>query len=159
MIKLTDDVCDKNMAIHRFFAIPCGLIYGLLMGYLMIVDVGASLLFGGIVIGCLITGKINNTGHYFGLFGLLVVNFIYGINLSPLVLLIGALAAMDELNDIIHVPGSLKFVFDYRLILKIGILISVILNILKLNTLIILIVFDLAYISMDYLTSRFSNEI
>ncbi len=159
MIKFTDDIYDKNTAIHHFFAIPCGLIYGVSMGYLMIIDIGASLLFGGIVLGCLITGKINNTGHYFGLFGLLVVIFLYGIDIPPLVLLIGALAAMDELNDTIRVPGSLKFVFDYRLILKIGILILVILKILELGTLLILLVFDMSYVSMDYLTSKVSNDI
>ena len=159
LIKFTDDITDKNMAIHPFFAIPSGLAYGLLMGYLVMMDIGASYLFGGIVLGCLITGKINSTGHYFGLFGILIINFLYVNTLSPLVLLVGAMAALDELKDFIRIPGSLKFIFDYRIILKTGILILVILNILKLNTLIILLVFDLAYILTNSLTSRFTNEV
>ena len=159
LIKLSDDITDKKMAIPDIFAIPSGLIYGLLMGYLMVIDIGASYLFGGIVLGCLVTGKIDTNGHYFGLLGILVVIFYYGIDPSPLILLVGVLAAMDELKDIIQVPESLKFIFDYRLVLKFGVLILVILNILELNTLIILLAFDIAYILTDQLTSRFPNEI
>ena len=163
LIKLSDDITDKKMAIPGFFAIPSGLVYGLLMGYLMVIDIGASYLFGGIVLGCLATGKIDTSGHYFGLLGILVVILYYGFHPSPLILLVGVLAAMDEMKGIIHVPSSLEFIFDYRLVLKVGILILVALNILGLNTLLILLTFDLAYILTnqltDKLTSRFPNEI
>jgi hypothetical protein len=155
LIKFTDDISDKSIIVNPFFSIPSGLAYGLLMGYLMMIDTSASYLFGGIVLGCLITGKINNTGHYFGLSGILIINFLYVDTLSPLVLLIGAIAAFDELKDIIRISGPLKFIFDYRMILKIGIFVLVILNFLELNALIILLVFDLAYILTDSLTSRF----
>lgn len=158
-IKLTDDITDKKMAIPDLFAVPSGLIYGLLMGYLMAIDIGASYLFGGIVLGCLVTGKIDTNGHYFGLLGILLVILYYGFHPSPMILLVGVLAAADELKDIIHVPSSLKFIFDYRLVLKVGILILVVLNVLELNTLLILLTFDLAYILTDKLTSRFPNEI
>jgi len=91
--------------------------------------------------------------------GILAVIFYYGFHPSPLILLVGVLAAMDELKDTIHIPSSLEFIFDYRLVLKVGILILVVLNILELNTLIILLAFDIAYILTDQLTSRFPNEI
>ena len=163
LIKLSDDITDKKMAISGFFAIPSGLIYGLLMGYMMAIDIGASYLFGGIVLGCLVTGKIDTNGHYFGLLGILAVIFYYGFHPSPLILLVGILAAMDELKDIIHAPSSLEFIFDYRLVLKVGILILVVLNILDFNTLIILLTFDLAYILTNQLTDklilRFPNEV
>jgi hypothetical protein len=131
-----------------------GLAYGLIMGYLMLIDADASLLFGGIVIGCLITGKINSTGHYFGLGAILTVLFLYGIKLTPLVLPIAALAALDELKDVIQVP-ALNAVFDYRLFLKLGILVLVILNMLGLNALIVLIAFDSAYVITGRINSRF----
>ena len=159
LIKLSDDITDKKMAIPDLFAIPSGLIYGLLMGFLMTIDMGASCLFGGIVLGCLVTGKIDTSGHYFGLLGILVVIFYYGFHLSPLILLVGVFAAVDELKGITHVPSSLEFIFDYRLVLKVGVLILVALNILELNTLIILLTFDLAYIMTNRLTSRFPNEV
>ena len=129
------------------------------MGYMMAIDMGASYLFGGIVLGCLVTGKIDTIGHYFGLLGILVVIFFYGFHPSPLILLIGILAAMDEMKDIIHVPSSLEFIFDYRLVLKFGILILVVLNILELNTLLILLTFDLAYILTNHLTDRLSDQL
>ncbi len=159
LIKLADDIADKNIPLNRLFAIPAGLAYGSLIGYLMVIDAAASLLFGGIVIGCLLTGKINSTGHYFGLAAILIVFFLYGVRLSPMVLLIAAIAALDELRDIIHVPVYLDTVFDYRLILKLGIFILVILGMLGLNALIILIAFDSAYILTERINSRISHEI
>lgn len=152
LIKLTDDIEDRNL-FYNLFAVPLGLAYGLIMGYLMLIDADASLLFGGIVLGCLITGKINSTGHYFGLGAILIVLFLYGVKLSPLLLPIAALAALDELKDVIPLPHA---VFEYRLFLKLGILVLVILDMLGLNALIILIAFDSAYIITERINSRFS---
>ncbi len=158
LIKLTDDIEDKNLS-RKIYAIPTGLAYGLLMGYLMISDTGAALLFGGIVIGNLITGKINSAGHYSGLGAILAVVFLYGAKLSPLVLLIAALAALDETGDLIQTPKFMDFIFEYRLILKLGILVLVILNMLGLNALLVLLTFDAAYMLMDRMTGRVTHEI
>jgi hypothetical protein len=155
LVKLTDDIEDKNLDIHRLYAIPGGLTYGFVMGYLMLIDIDASFLFGGITLGCLIAGKIDSRGHYFGLSAIITVVFLFGIKLSPLVLLIAALAALDEIKDMIHIPKFLDFVFEYRLILKIGILILVILKIMGLNALIALFAFDIAYI----LTGRINRRV
>ncbi|MCZ7356314.1 MAG: hypothetical protein O8C66_10980 [Candidatus Methanoperedens sp.] len=144
-MKLTDDIMDRNLRISHLLSIPPGLAYGLFMGYLMIADANAAVLFGGIVLGCLVTGKINGIGHYFGLTGILAVLFMKGIKLSPLVFLIAALAALDETGDMMHVK-KFTFIFDYRVILKLGILALVILNIAGINALLILLAFDLAYI-------------
>jgi hypothetical protein len=159
MIKLTDDIEDKKLNIHRLYAIPCGITYGSLIGCLILIDTDASFLFGGIILGCLIAGKIDSMGHYFGMGTLLTVILLNGIKLSPLVLLIAALAALDEIKDIIHIPKFMDFVIEYRLILKLGILILVILKIMGLNALIALIVFDIAYLLTDKITWRFSHEI
>lgn len=152
LIKLADDIADKKL-FHNLFAIPLGIVYGLIMGYLMLIDADASLLFGGIVLGCLLTGKINNMGHYFGLGAILIVLFLDGIKLTPLVLPIAALAALDELKDVIPLTNT---IFQYRLFLKLGILVLVILDMLGFNALIILIAFDSAYIMTERINSRFS---
>ena len=47
LIKLTDDIEDRGFA-SKQYAVPCGLAYGLFMGYLMLIDTDAALLFGGI---------------------------------------------------------------------------------------------------------------
>lgn len=153
LIKLADDITDKNLPLNRLFAVPFGLAYGLVMGYLMINDADAAILFGGIVIGCLVTGKINSTGHYFGLFAILTVLFLNGIKISPLVLPVAALAALDELKDALPLPRA---IFEYRLFLKLGILALVISGIMGLNALVLLIAFDSAYIITDRINSRFS---
>jgi len=69
-------------------------------------------------------------------------------------LLIAALAALDEIKDIIQIPKSIDFVFEYRLILKLGVLILVILKIMGLNALIALFAFDVAYIMIERITLR-----
>jgi hypothetical protein len=158
LIKLTDDIEDKNLA-HNLYAIPSGLAYGLLIGYLMISDTAAALLFGGIVLGNLITGKINSAGHYSGLGAILVVVLLYGIKLSYLVLPIAVLAALDEIGDLIRAPGFMELIFEYRLILKLGVLVLVILNMLVLNALLVLFAFDAAYMLTGGMTGRAAHEI
>jgi hypothetical protein len=152
-MKLTDDIMDRNIRNSHLLSIPSGLAYGLFMGYLMIADANAAVLFGGIVLGCLVTGKINGIGHYFGLAGILVVLFMNGIKLSPLVFLIAALAALDEIGDMIPVK-KFTIIFDYRFVLKLGILALVILNIAGINSLLILLAFDLAYILTERIGRR-----
>ncbi len=157
-MKLADDIMDRDLPVSWLFTILPGVAYGLLIGYLMATDTNAAILFGGIVLGCLVTGKINGTGHYFGLATILIVLFLYGIKLSWLVLLTAALAALDEMGDRVLVV-RLRFIFDYRLILKLGILILVFFDLLGLNALIILLAFDLAYILAERIDRRFLHEI
>ncbi len=158
LIKLTDDIEDKNLSL-KFYAIPAGFAYGILIGYLMISDTGAALLFGGIVLGNLITGKIDSAGHYSGLGAILAMVLLYGTKLSPLVLLIAALASFDEMGDLMRKPKFMDFIFKYRLILKLGIVVLVIMNMLGLNALLVLLAFDAAYMLTDGMTGRASNEI
>lgn len=158
LIKLTDDIEDKNL-LHKLYAIPGGIAYGLLMGFLMISDTDLALLFGGIILGNLLMGKIDSMGHYFGLGAILVMLFLYGIKLSLLVLPVAALAALDEMGDLIHAPKFLEFIFEYRLTLKVGILVFTALNILGLNALIVLLAFDAAYILTGRITRRVAHEV
>lgn len=158
LIKFTDDIEDKNLKRYRNFSIPGGISYGLAMGYLMLIDPDAALLFGGIVLGCLAAGKIDSIGHRFGLSAILIVVFLNGIQISPLVLVIAILAAVDEFKDKFRFPKFMEYVFEYRLILKFGILILVFLNLIGLNALIALLAFDAAYILTDRIPWR-SNEI
>lgn len=153
LIKLTDDIADRKL-FHPLFAIPLGFAYGLIMGYLMLGDADASLLFGGIVLGCLITGKINSTGHYLGLGAILTIILLYGARPTLLIFPIAALAALDEMKEVIKVK-ALNAVFDYRLFLKLGILVLVILNIIGISALLLLIAFDSAYIIIQKIDSRF----
>lgn len=155
-MKLADDISDKNHRLNRRFAVPLGIAYGLLMGYLMIADVDASLLFGGIIIGCLISGKIDCTGHYIGLATILAIVFSYGIKFSPLIFMIAAFAAIDEMKEIIHISIP-DFVFEYRIFLKIGVLLLVVFDFMGLNGLLLLFTFDFAYIMTDRLNSRLNS--
>ena len=158
LIKLADDISDKNLRMNRLFAIPFGIIYGSLMGYMMVSDIDASIIFGGIILGCLVSGKINSNGHYFGLAAILSIVFFNGIKLSPLVFMIAAFAVFDEMGEKIH-SSSLEIVFKYRLFLKIGVFLLFILDLMGLNGLILLFAFDFAYILTGRLDSRLVHEI
>ncbi|NJD51352.1 MAG: hypothetical protein FIB07_00615 [Candidatus Methanoperedens sp.] len=158
LIKLADDISDKNLRINRLFAIPFGVIYGSLMGYMMISDIDASLIFGGIILGCLISGKINSTGHYFGLAAILAIVFLNSVRISPLVFTIATFASLDEMGEKIHIPG-LDILFKYRLFLKIWVFLLFILDLTGFNGLLLLFAFDFAYIFTGRLDSRFVHEI
>jgi len=159
LIKFSDDIEDKNIIRLQILAVPSGIAYGLVMGYSMVKYHDASIIFGGIILGCLFTGKINSMGHYFGLGTILTILFLNGIIISPIFLAIAVLAALDELEDVLHIPQFLNAVFKYRLILKSGTLILVILKLLGIEALLILIAFDTAYILAHKIDSRFSHEI
>ena len=158
LLKLADDISDKNMRLNSIFAMPLGISYGLLMEYLMIVDIYAALIFGGIILGCVVSGKINSTGHYFGLAAVLAIVLSYGVKLPPVVFMIAVLSAFDEMKDIIHIP-TLDFLFKYRLFLKTGVLLLVAFNFIGLNGLLLLFAFDFAYILTEKLDSRLIHEI
>jgi len=157
-MKLADDISDTNSKIDRKFAPLLGIGYGSLMGYLMIHDTDASLLFGGIILGCLVMGKIDSLCHYLALASILLLVFINGIKLSPLVLIIAALAAFDEMKEIFPFKG-MDFIFDYRLFLKTGVLLLVVLDLIGINSIILLVAFDLAYIITGKMNSRLIHEI
>ena len=157
-MKLADDISDKNLRLHRRFAVPLGITYGLLMGYLMIADVDASVLFGGIIIGCLVSGKIDSTGHYIGLATILAIVFSYGIKFSHIIFIIAAFAALDEMKKMIPISFP-DFVFEYRLFLKIGVLLLVVFDFMGLNGLLLLFAFDFVYIMTGRLDSRLIHEI
>jgi len=157
-MKLADDISDTNSNIDRNYAIPLGIGYGALMGYLMILDTDASLLFWGVVLGCLVTGKIDRKCHYLALASILLLVFINGIKLSPLVLIIAALAAFDEMKEFFPFQG-IDFIFDYRLFLKTGVLLLVVLDLIGINSIILLVAFDVAYIIMGKMNSRLIHEI
>lgn len=158
LVKLTDDIEDKSLT-NRLYAIPAGLAYGSLLGYLMLIDIDASFLFGGIALGCLMTGKIDRPGHYSGISAIFAVVLLYGVKLSLLVLLIAAMAALDEMKDIINIPKHMDFIFEYRLILKIAILALVILKIIGLNALVAIVGFDIAYLLTERINRRAFLEI
>jgi len=158
LMKLADDISDTNSKIDRKYAIPIGIGYGALMGYLMIRDTDASLLFGGVILGCLVTGKIDRQCHYLALASILLLVFINGIKLSPLVLIIAALAAFDEMKEIFPFQG-MDFIFDYRLFLKTGVLLLVVLDLIGINSIILLVAFDVAYIITGKMNLRLIHEI
>ncbi len=154
LVKLTDDIEDFDIKKYRMYAIPSGLAYGIIMGYLMLINIEASFLFGGIALGCLIAGKIDSRGHYFGISAILAAVLLYDIKLSPMLLIIAMLTALDEIKDVVNMPIFMDIIFEYRLILKFGLGVMVALNLAGENILIALFAFDGAYMLTGTLIRR-----
>jgi hypothetical protein len=53
----------------------------------------------------------------------------------------------------------MDFIFDYRLFLKTGVLLLVVFDLIGINSIILLVAFDLAYIITGKMNSRLIHEI
>jgi hypothetical protein len=158
LMKLTDDMedtWDKNPPLTKKMANITGITYGVLIAYLMVHDEIAATLFSGIILGCLISGKIDTKSHHLALATILLIVFSQGLQLSThLVLILTALSAIDEYtNDLQAASRFLKKVLEYRIALKIGVLILALSAILHWHAVAYLLSFDAAYILTGRATS------
>jgi tetrahydromethanopterin S-methyltransferase subunit G len=155
LMKLTDNIEDKNYPLPKKTAHITGITYGTIIGLLMTHDQNAAHLFSGIILGCLITNKIDTKSHYLALAAILLITFTKGITLSlPLVLTITILATIDELtNKLTNTPTTLQKILNYRITLKIGIILLALIETVNWNTVAYLLTFDAAYIITNKITT------
>lgn len=125
LMKLSDDAYDE-MRDKKFAAIT-GILCGLLIGYLVVNSTDAAYIFFAILIGTLISKKIDGIHHILTLGTFVLIAFIYGIpQMGLLTLIICSIAAyIDEIgNDnqkIIEKSHFLEIFFKYRFAMKITI--------------------------------------
>lgn len=179
LMKLTDDLEDRELLLPEKTAYLTGIAYGVVIGLLMVFDKSAAHLFSGIIIGCLVTNKIDAESHYLALGTILLIVFSKGLVLSmPLVLTITVLAAIDELTNSLtntHTCSrkssicsdlfellervifsyTLKRILDYRVVLKIGIVLMVVLELVHWSAAVYLLSFDASYIVMGRILTKF----
>jgi len=179
LMKLTDDLEDRELLLPEKTDYLTGIAYGAVIGLLMVFDENAAHLFSGIIIGCLVTNKIDAESHYLALGTILLIVFSKGLVLSmPLVLTITVLAAIDELTSnpantnalsenphfvwiyseyrkALYFPIHLKKILDYRVVLKIGIVLMVVLEIVHWSAAVYLLSFDASYIVMSRILTKF----
>ncbi len=150
LMKLADEMEDGKLLLPAGVAYLTGIAYGALIGLLMVFDKSAAHLFGGIIIGCLVTGKIDAESHYLALGTILLIVLSKGLVLSmPLLLTIAVLAAIDELTS-----DSGREVLGYRVVLKIGVVLMVVLGVVHWYAALYLLSFDGVYLVMGRLLNR-----
>lgn len=125
LMKFSDDSYDEMG--DKTFASISGIICGLFIGFLVVNSADAAYIFFAILLGTLVSKKIDGVHHVLTLATFVLVAFIYGIpQLGILTLIICAIAAyIDEIgNDnpkIIEKSHFLEIFFKYRFAMKITI--------------------------------------
>ncbi|MDR2873273.1 MAG: hypothetical protein LBV42_00760 [Methanobrevibacter sp.] len=161
-MKLSDDEYDKKN--NKPIAVLLGIATGLISGFLASHDVNATYIFLGILIGTLISLKIDGIHHLLSLiFFIATLIFFGGSDLNLIILAICIItSAIDEIgndNSYIYKKSKiLKTFFDYRFTMKIAIFILSVLGLINIlngfstnlgflapETIIYFILFEISY--------------
>jgi len=134
LMKLSDDAYDEQG--DKKIAVLSGIFSGILIGYLVVNSHDAAYIFLAIMLGSLLSRKIDGVHHFLTLITFLVLTFIGGFpSLGFLTLSICTLAAyLDELghdNIILKKHDFWMIFFKYRFTLKLIIFLLGILTFLK----------------------------
>lgn len=160
-IKYIDSAFDEK-TFSKKIALILAPILGILWTYTMILNPFSATILLSIVLGVILKGKIDNAGHLIGTIIIISAVLLFGINfmIEPLIFLVAA-AVLDEMgND--HINEKLrgwpqntrkKFIknfFEQRWVLKSAVLFLSIIGIIPLEFFIAIILFDYAYISIQF---------
>ncbi|MFZ0442455.1 MAG: hypothetical protein WAL81_07465 [Methanobacterium sp.] len=161
-MKLSDDAYDKKKNI--VLAILAGILCGSFIGYLAVTSADAACIFIAILIGTILSLKVDSLNHIAALILFVLIVIYIGIpTIGILTLFICSIAAfLDEVgNDNKLIKNrKLKMFFEYRFALKVAVLLFAILGIFQstypglkipgvqyflLQTFVFFILFDLFY--------------
>ena len=149
-MKYSDDLFDVNQDL--VMASGIGVFCGLASAFATISDVGAAYIFISILIGNLLALKVDGLHHIITLLVFIVICLIAGIpEMSLAVLLICILGALaDEVgHELISTVTDNEFLnlfFEYRFVLKIGILLLAICGAFDIVVFVYFILFEIAYL-------------
>ena len=134
-MKLSDDAYDRKKNI--FLAIFAGILCGVFVGYLAVTSADAACIFIAIVVGTLLSLKVDSLNHVAALVLFILIVVYIGIpSIGIVTLIICSIAAfIDEVgNDNLWVKNRGKMTelfFEYRFSLKITVLLFAVLGILQ----------------------------
>ena len=134
-MKLSDDAYDRKKNIS--LAIFAGILCGVFVGYLAVTSADAACIFIAIVVGTLLSLKVDSLNHVAALVLFILIVVYIGIpSIGIVTLIICSIAAfIDEVgNDNLWVKNRGKVTelfFEYRFSLKITVLLFAVLGILQ----------------------------
>lgn len=134
LMKLSDDAYDKKKNIT--LAVFAGIFCGLFIGYLAVTSADAACIFIAILIGTLLSLKVDSLNHIAALLLFVLIIVYIGIpNIGIVTLLFCSFAAfLDEIgndNKWIKNKKKIKRFFKYRFSLKITVMIFAVLGLLQ----------------------------
>ncbi len=109
--KLTDLIEEHKMNLPLIVSRISGIIYGILIAYVISVSSELSALWIAVVISTIITKKIDSLGHYLGILSMLISLIFFGIteiNYYFLILFLAASIAEEIINNKIVDAGKIK---------------------------------------------------
>lgn len=135
LMKLSDDSYDRRK--NKALAIFAGVFCGIFIGYLSVTSADAACIFIAVLIGTLLSLKVDSLNHVAALVLFILILVYIGIPTIGIVSLIICSAAsfLDEVgNDSNWIKSrgkKIKLFFDYRFTLKIAVLIFAVLGLLQ----------------------------
>ncbi len=136
-MKLSDDAYDKKKNIY--LAVFAGMLCGLFVGYLAVTSADAACIFIAILVGTILSLKVDSLNHIVALLLFVLIIVYIGIpTIGIITLLICSIAAfLDEIgndNSWIRNRGrKTELFFEYRFTLKVTILLFAVLGLLQNN--------------------------
>jgi hypothetical protein len=170
-LKYIDDAFDEK-TFNKKIALIIAPIIGILWAYMMIIDQVSATILLSVILGVFIKGKIDNQAHILGLFVIIILILISGVELLflPLLMLVAA-ALIDEVgNDVIEYnmknfdegkfahKAFISF-FDQRWLTKLVILYVVLLGLFPWYFFVAMLLFDGAYLVVRMYSRSLSKPV
>jgi len=146
-------------------AVAVGL--GVLWAATMLADRAAATILLAVMLGVLLSGKIDNVGHIAGFAIIVALLFVGGVDVklwSLAVLTVAAVADevgndyIDRKNHMDEWTGgagrAVKYLFDFRCMMKIAVLALVVLGRLPWYAFVAFLLFDVAYSAVGYISKH-----
>lgn len=125
LTKFADMIADEGLQIRKIFSYAVGVIYGMLIAYVLATHPLLAPLGMAVVLSVLLTQKIDRKPHDIGIASLFLFLALWGfpqVNI-PLAVIFLAAASLDEiLNDLADrgkIRGAKRKIFEYRPVLEI----------------------------------------
>jgi hypothetical protein len=124
LTKLADLIADDGIEMRRIFSYSIGVIYGVLIAYILVVHPLLAPMALAAVLAVLMTKKIDQKPHNIGIAALFLFLGIWGLPKIDISLIAVFLTAglIDEIgNDMADggkIKGLVKKIFDYRLVFE-----------------------------------------
>lgn len=126
LTKLADLIADDGIEMRRIFSYSIGIIYGILIAYVLVTHPLLAPMALAAVLAVLMTKKIDRKPHNLGIASMFLFLGIWGLPKIDIFLAAVFLAAgiIDEIGNDMYdrgkIKGALRKIFEYRLVFELA---------------------------------------